>query len=118
MDWIYPIFGFAGKVPNKRASGAAKANFLAAAAVLEEVLASRTYLTGHAISLADVVVAAQLVLPYLVVRPCVSNGPVLLHFALCTPSQRPAHVVCVGGSRQFSVASYVFCDVVCGTLLW
>ena len=74
MDWIYPIFGFAGKIPNKLASGAAKATFLGAAAVLEEVLASRAYLTGHAISLADVVVAAQLVLPYLVVRPCVSNG--------------------------------------------
>ena len=108
MDWIYPIFGFAGKVPNKLASGAAKANFLAAAAVLEQVLASRAYLTGHAISLADVVVAAQLVLPYLVVRPCVSNGSVLPHSALCTPSQRPAHAVCIGGSRHFSLALLCF----------
>ena len=69
MDWLYPIFGFAGKQYDKQTSEAARGFFLKNATLLEEVLQNgRAYLVGQKLSLADVVVAAQLIPSYLVVR--------------------------------------------------
>jgi len=68
VDWIYPIFGYAGMPCDKRASAKARGAFLAHAGVLERELAGRTYLVGQAVSLADVVVAAAFVQSYCVVR--------------------------------------------------
>ena len=69
VDWLYPIFGFAGKQYDKQTSEVARGFFLKNATLLEEVLQNgRAYLVGQKLSLADVVVAAQLIPSYLVVR--------------------------------------------------
>ncbi|KAK9836990.1 hypothetical protein WJX81_004555 [Elliptochloris bilobata] len=66
VDWIYPIFGFAGRQYSEQTSEAARSFFLQNAALLEEMLEGRNYLVGQKLSLADVVVAAQLIPSYLV----------------------------------------------------
>lgn len=57
----YPILGWADNVPEVTKQG--KADLMAALKVLDTHLKSETFLTGRAISLADIVVAVSLVLP-------------------------------------------------------
>jgi len=75
--WIYPILGY---VPaNEQATCQAKSNLANSLAVLEQHLLYRTYLVGHKVTLADIVVASALVYPfklvctseYLAPFPCV-----------------------------------------------
>jgi len=75
--WIYPILGY---VPaNECATNQAKSDLARALGVLEQHLLFRTYLVGHKVTLADIVVASALVYPfklvctaeYLAPFPCV-----------------------------------------------
>lgn len=59
---VVPLQGL--KPYNKPAVTQAEQNFLAYASVLEKVLHTRTFLVGHRVSLADIVLAGHLVRPF------------------------------------------------------
>lgn len=60
--WFYPILGY--MEANAAATDRAKSDLAAALAVLDAHLASRTFLVGEALTLADITIASTLVYPF------------------------------------------------------
>ena len=126
MDWLYPIFGFAGKQYDRQTSEAARGLFLKNAALLEQALQNgRAYLVGQKLSLADVVVAAQLIPSYLVVSilradPCASsrkrraNARVSRSQFLCLTRAIDLHFIVTGYGAALAFACSR--EAVCGCL--
>ncbi|XP_049849336.1 elongation factor 1-gamma-A-like isoform X2 [Schistocerca gregaria] len=62
MVWLYPIYGY---LPyNQEATETAKKNVADALNVLNKHLAKKTYIVGESVSLADIVIACTLHIPY------------------------------------------------------
>ena len=60
--WVYPVLGYMAH--NAATAAKAKTDLAAGLQVLENHLADKTYLVGHAITLADIAIATTLVYPF------------------------------------------------------
>jgi len=93
--WFYPVLGY---IPfNATATGKAKEDLAKALGVLEKHLADKTYLVGHKITLADIVVVSALLYPFKFVADAAYRKPfpnVMRWFTTCV--NQPAFEAVVG----------------------
>ncbi|GAA5921041.1 hypothetical protein JCM1841_005071 [Sporobolomyces salmonicolor] len=105
--WFAPLLGF--RAYNKAAVDTAKTNVLAQAAYLEKTLASRTFLVGERISLADIFVAAMLVSGFRSVLDAefrAAHPNILRHFN--TVVHQTPFVAALGGEPTFVEKAVVY----------